>query len=131
MPAKKAPRTSSDSQGVLQPAPAAANGSQTPLASAEPAARQSDQQETTRPTGLAVRHEAQGAERVLDAVVTRVISTLDVDGLSKELTNKLADQLLGRVKVDALVSQILDAQAEALMSRLTDRLTAKLLGLGP
>jgi len=65
----------------------------------------------------------------LDAVVTRVISTLDVDGLSQEMTTKLADQMLGRVKVDALVSTVLEGQAEALTSRLTERLIARLLGL--
>ena len=122
MPAKKAPRTAPD--------PAAVSGSQTLLTA--PATDQSAHQpeETTRPTGLAVRHEAQGVERTLDAVVTRVISTLGVDGLSKELTTKLAERLLGSVKVDVLVSQILDAQAEALTARLTDRLTTELLGLG-
>ena len=80
------------------------------------------------PTEVAVRHD--GVERVLDVVVTRVISTLDVDGLSKELTTKLAERLLGSVKVDALVGQILDAHTETLTTRLTDRLTAELLGLG-
>ena len=80
------------------------------------------------PTEVAVRHD--GVEQVLDAVVTRVISTLDVDGLSKELTSQLAERLLGSVKVDALVGQILDIHTDALAARLTDRLTAELLGLG-
>ena len=112
MPAKKAPQTAVE-------APSAASTE-----------RQALLGEPTCPTEVAVRHEAQGVERVLDAVVTRVISTLDVDGLSKDLTNKLAERLLGSVKVDALVSQILDAHTDALTTRLTDRLTAELLGLG-
>ena len=68
-------------------------------------------------------------ERILDAVVARVLSTLNVDGLARELTTKLAEEMLGQVRVDALVTRILEGQTEALTSRLTERLIAQILGL--
>ena len=122
MPTKKAARTASEPTGA---SPAA---TQTLLAPQEP---QTQPEETARPAGPSADGppETSGPDRVLDAVVTRVISTLDVDGLSQEMTTKLADQMLGRVKVDALVSTVLEGQADALTSRLTERLIARLLGI--
>ena len=73
--------------------------------------------------------ETSGSEALLDAVVARVISTLDVGGLSQELTTKLAEQMLSRIQVDALVTTLLEGQSEALTARLTERLIARLLGL--
>ena len=141
MPTKKAPRTATDATGA---SPAVVS-TQTLLAPREPSpstptaageqqllretAHQTE--ETARSTGLSADGPPRtpGSDQVLDAVVTRVISTLDVDGLSQEMTTKLADQMLGRVKVDALVSTVLEGQADALTSRLTERLIARLLGL--
>ena len=70
-----------------------------------------------------------GSEVLLDTIVTKVISTLDVGGLSQELTTKLAEQMLSRVRVDALVTTLLEGQADALTARLTERLISRLLGL--
>jgi hypothetical protein len=67
-------------------------------------------------------------QRLLDAVVTRVLSKLDVEGLSRDITSKLAEQLLQRVQVEGLVTQILEGQMEALTARLTELLIARLLG---
>ena len=124
MPTKKAARTASEPTGASP----AATSTQTLLAPQEP---QAQPEETARPAGPSADGppETSGPDRVLDAVVTRVISTLDVDGLSQEMTTKLADQMLGRVKVDALVSTVLEGQADALTSRLTERLIARLLGI--
>ena len=120
MPAKKAARTASEPTGASP----VVTSTQTLLAPREPSP-------TARGAGPSADglHETPGTERVLDAVVTRVISTLDVEGLSQEMTTKLADQMLGRVKVDALVTSIMEGQAEALTSRLTERLIARMLGL--
>ena len=123
MPTKRAART------VSEPTCASpvATSAQTLLVPREP---QAQPEETARPGPLAGGPpETSGPDRVLDAVVTRVISTLDVDGLSQEMTTKLADQMLGRVKVDALVSTVLEGQADALTARLSQRLIARLLGL--
>ena len=124
MPTKKAARTASEPTGASP----VATSTQTLLAPQEP---QTQPEETARPAGPSADGppETSGPDRVLDAVVTRVISTLDVDGLSQEMTTKLADQMLGRVKVDALVSTVLEGQADALTSRLTERLIARLLGI--
>ena len=89
-------------------------------------------EESARPGGSSStsgQPETPGSEALLDAVVARVLSTLDVGGLSQELTTKLADQMLSRVRVDALVSTLLEGQTEALTARLTERLIARLLGL--
>jgi len=88
-------------------------------------------EEGARPAGSSTsgQPEPPGSEALLDAVVARVLSTLDVGGLSQELTTKLADQMLSRVRVDALVSTLLEGQTEALTARLTERLIARLLGL--
>ena len=67
---------------------------------------------------------------MLEAVVERVLSTLNCDGLSKELSAKLAERLLGRVEVDALVDSLLGDHADELTSLLTRRLTERLLQLG-
>ena len=125
MPTKKAARTASEPTGASP----VVTSTQTLLAPREP---QAQPEETARPAGPSADGppETSGSERVLDAVVSRVLSTLDVDGLSQEMTCKLADQLLGRVKVDALVTTIMEGQSEALTARLTERLIAQLLGLG-
>ena len=68
-------------------------------------------------------------EKILDAVVDRVLRTLDVRGLSADLTSKLAEELLAQVRVDALVTSIMEEQREALTARLKERLVANLLGL--
>ncbi len=115
-PKRKAPLTSptiSDTQTLLAPR------------ESSPAA--SSQQEDARPV-LLTSTPPEASERLLDAVVTRVLSKLDVEGLSRDITSKLAEQLLQRVQVENLVTQILEGQMEALTARLTELLIARLLG---
>jgi len=138
MPTRKAPRTAADptdaspavvsTQTLLAPQEPSPSAPSPPQPPRETARRTG---EAARPAGLSTDGppETSGSDRVLDAVVARVISTLDVDGLSQEMTTKLADQMLGRVKVDALVTSIMEGQADALTSRLTERLIARMLGL--
>ena len=64
---------------------------------------------------------------MLEAAVERVLGTVNCDGLSQELTTKLAEQLLGRVRVDALVASLLGDHADELTALLTRRLMERLL----
>jgi len=64
---------------------------------------------------------------MLEAVVERVLGTVNCDGLSQELTSKLADELLGRVRVDSLVASLLSDHADEMTALLTRRLTERLL----
>jgi hypothetical protein len=84
------------------------------------------------------RTEAQGETRVslhgslqsspaLEGAVERILSTLDCDGLSKDLTTKLAEQLLSKVKVDDLVTSLLSEHADELTALMKRRLMEKLL----
>ena len=68
---------------------------------------------------------------VLEAAVERVLSTVDHDGLSEELTSKLADQLLGRVRVDTLVTTILGNHEDEVAGLLSKRLLERILGVDP
>ena len=67
---------------------------------------------------------------MLEAAVQRVLGTVNCDGLSQELTSKLADQLLSKVRVDSLVESLLSDHADEMTALLTKRLTERLLGLG-
>jgi len=133
MPTRKAARTATEltetkpveaTQTLLAPRTEAPASGQQPL-------QGTAQTESARPAGSSTdgRPETLGSEVLLDAVVARVMSTLDVGGFSQELTTKLAEQMLSRVRVDALVSTLLEGQTEALTARLTERLIARLLGL--
>eukprot|EP00969_Alexandrium_andersonii_P271407 11995693-Alexandrium_andersonii.AAC.1 len=108
MPTKKVAPTASDApstQTLLSPPSPNAERAAAPLTSGPPDVR----------------------EKILDAVVARVLSTLNVDGLAQELTTKLAEEMLGRVRVDSLVASILEGQMETLTQRLTERLIAQIL----
>ena len=67
---------------------------------------------------------------MLEAAVERVLGAVNCDGLSQELTSKLADQLLSRVRVDSLVASLLSDHADEMTALLTKRLMERLLELG-
>ena len=138
MPTRKAARTATEpqegtgqsvatpsevtTQTVLAPrvaAPAVGGEAVQPLKS----------QENARQTVLSSHTPRDHSQRMQDTIVERVLETLNVEGLSQELTTKLAEQMLSSVRVDALVTTLLEGQTEALTARLTDRLIARLLGL--
>ena len=91
-------------------------------------AASSQKEEDARPV-LSTITQPDAPERMLDAVVARVLSKLDVEGLSRDLTSKLAEHLLQCVQVENLVTKHQEGQMEALTARLTELLIARLLGL--
>ena len=136
MPTRKAARTEPTgttpaTQTLLSPRPEAPPATSGAAEQPLPVETARQPVESARPAGNSTggRPESSGSEVLLDAVVASVISTLDVGGVSQELTTKLAEQILSHIRVDALVTTLLEGQSEALTARLTERLIARLLGL--
>jgi hypothetical protein len=75
-------------------------------------------------------HGSLQSSPVLEGAVERILSTLDCDGLSQELTTKLAEQLLSKVRVDDIVTSLISEHADELTALMKRRLMEKLLMRG-
>jgi len=75
-------------------------------------------------------HGSLQSSPVLEGAVERILSTIDCDGLSQELTTKLAEQLLSKVRVDDIVTSLLSEHADELTALMKRRLMEKLLMRG-
>lgn len=71
--------------------------------------------------------QAPQSNPVLEAAVDRILSTLDCDGLAKELTTKLANELLSKVSVTDLVTSFFSENADELTVLMKKRLMERLL----
>jgi hypothetical protein len=75
-------------------------------------------------------HGSLQSSPVLEGAVERILSTIDCDGLSQELTTKLAEQLLSKVRVDDIVTSLISEHADELTALMKRRLMEKLLMRG-
>jgi len=74
-------------------------------------------------------HDSLQSSPVLEGAVERILSTIDCEGLSKELAVKLAEQLLSKIRVDDFVTSLLSEHADELTTLMKRRLMEKLLML--